>query len=259
MHCGLIYKSAPKIANQLDCPEKSMRQLNIETEGRVLSLCSIKIFTHIEIIDLVVDFQNMLVFILTNENLLITFNIKLMEIENVIRLNGFFTRLFFLKLSTWLVIVDNRSEITILYYRQKLFYLLFKTNLGFLHLKCLEEYNYKKVILLDEMGELCVYKIDLKSQSLRLIHRSVLQDNQTIKGFLYIPSVLFTLLYKIHKSLPNILIIEENLHFDLGAFGRNLPIPADSAGQGHGQNQPPLEPGRTGHLPRPPRKGLLLR
>jgi hypothetical protein len=172
-----------------DDPCNSLRSFNIEIEGKVLSLCQIPIVNHIEITDLVVDFRNMLVFILTNENFLITLNINSFEIENVIKLNGYFTRLFFLKLSNLLVVVDNRSEITIMNYQQKVFYLIFKTNLGFMHLKRMEEYNFKKIILLDENGELCIFKINIESQSLKMINKSILKDEQTIKGFFYIPSV----------------------------------------------------------------------
>ena len=158
----------------------------------MLSLCSIRVSTHVEVADFVVDFKNSTVFVLTSGNLLMSFNIKHNYVENVLKLKGFFTRLFFLPLSGWLVVVDNRSEISILAYEQKLFRKVFETNLGLVHLKRLQEYNVGKLVLLDKEGELSFYKLDAEKHSLTLFHKFNLKDNQLIKDFLYIPSVRLT-------------------------------------------------------------------
>jgi hypothetical protein len=121
--------------------------------------------------------------------LLITFNLTTKEIENVLNLKGYFTRLFLLNLSHWLVIVNNRSEITILNYRQKLFHKVFETSLGLMHLKRLQEFNIRKIAILDKEGQLSFYRLDLESQSLILFHKFKLIQHQTIKDYLYIPSV----------------------------------------------------------------------
>lgn len=157
-----------------------------------MALSSIKHSKRLELGSFVPDMSRQLIYVLTNGYLLIAFNLKTREIENVLKLRGFKLRMFFLDKSDWLVFVDNRSEILILEYHQKQFRIIVKFDLGLIHLEKIEEILPGKVALLDRGGELGFYDIDSSQRCMEQTDRLKPLVNQSIKDFLYIPSVTLT-------------------------------------------------------------------
>ena len=155
----------------------------------IISLNNIEHPKRLELISFKMDFNRNLVYILTNGYLLVTFNLKSKEIENVLKLKGFKLRMFFLRKSDWLVFVDNRSEILILEYNQKQFHTIMRLDFGLIHLEKVEEILHGKVALLDRGGELGFYEIDLRLKKMEQTNRLRPLLNESIKDFLYIPSV----------------------------------------------------------------------
>jgi hypothetical protein len=163
-----------------------------DSRGTILSLNTIEHLHRLELDSFVTDFNRQLLYVLTNGHLLIAFNLKTREIENVLRLKGFKLRMFFLNKSDWIVFVDNRSEITILEYIQKQFHIIMKFDLGLIHLEKVEEILHGKVALLDRGGELGFYDIDQRRKKMEQTNRLKPLLNQSIKDFLYISSVSLT-------------------------------------------------------------------
>jgi hypothetical protein len=160
-----------------------------DSRGTIVPLNNIEHSNRLELISFVTDFNRQLLYVLTNGHLLIAFNLKTREIENVLKLKGFKLRMFFLKKSDWIVFVDNRSEISILEYIQKQFHVIMKLDLGLIHLEKVEEILHGKVALLDRGGELGFYDIDQRRKKMEQTNRLKPLLNQSIKDFLYISSV----------------------------------------------------------------------
>lgn len=157
--------------------------------GSIISLNNIKHSKRLELIAFKVHFVRKLVYILTNGHLLIAFNLKSREIENVVKLKGYKLRMFLFDKSDWLVFVDNRSELMILEYHQKQFHWIMKVDLGLIHLEKAEEILHGKIALLDRGGEIGFYDINARSKTMEQTNRLRPLMNQSIKDFLYISTV----------------------------------------------------------------------
>ena len=167
-----------------------MEMMSSENQGKVRSLNNIDMKQRLDLQDFVPEFRRKLVFILTSANIMIAFSYRKGEVENITYLKGFKTRLFFLEKSNWIVTVNNRSEVCMLDYRQKLFYTVMKLDLGLVHLERMAEVGPCRLAMLDREGELGFYEIDRRLKTLELINNLKPLENQAINDFLYIPTVI---------------------------------------------------------------------
>jgi hypothetical protein len=158
-------------------------------QGRVVSLNSIEFGEKILFKDFVADFNRKIIFILTHSDFVLVFNLQTNDIENVTELKGFKKRISYLDKSDWILTIDNRSQISILEYRQKLFHQVIKLDLGFVQIQKISEMTPSRLIFLDRQGKLSFY--DIQRRKKQLVFVSVIKpvENQTITDFLYIPSV----------------------------------------------------------------------
>lgn len=158
-------------------------------QGKVVSLNTIEFGEKIQFKDFIVDFTRKIIFILTHSNFILVFNLITNDIENVIELKGFKKRITYLDKSSWILTIDNRSEISILDYRQKLFHLVIKLDLGLVQIHKISEMTPSRLIFLDRQGKLSFYDIQRKKKQLSFVSIIKPLENQTIADFLYIPSV----------------------------------------------------------------------
>lgn len=149
-----------------------------------------------------VDFGRELIFIVTSNNFLLSFNLKTREVENVLKLKGFKTRLFYLQQTQKLVLVQNRSDTIFLDYRQKMFFSVHKDSFGLLHLQKIGEIGINSLVFLDREGEFLFFRLGSRGRGLQLTSRMKPLHDQAVKDFLYIPSVSLPHISNIALDLP---------------------------------------------------------
>lgn len=88
-----------------------------------------------------------------------------------------------------LVLVQDRSDMIFLDYRQKMFFSVHKDNFGLLHLQKIGEIGINRLVFLDREGEFLFFMLGSRGRGLQLTSRMKPLHDQAIKDFLYIPSV----------------------------------------------------------------------
>lgn len=176
--------------------------------SKVISLNCLDLKERLSLKNYSIDMIRGLVFLNTTASLLIVFNFRSGEIENVMKITQYRSRVYYLPLTSKLVLVNNRSEICFMDYRQKMFFVSLRVDLGLLHLKKVEEIGVNKLVFLESEGELMFFDYNSKKDRLCMTNRVKPLADQAIKNFIFIFSVsnflLLCLIEIILKSISNI-------------------------------------------------------
>lgn len=156
---------------------------------------SLELSDRLNLSKFVADFTRSLIFVITTSNLLIVLNFLKGEIECILKLEGFRTRMSYLPETGRLAFIDRRSEVTFLKYQNKMFFVTFKIDFGLMHLKSISEMWKNHFLFLDREGELIFYRF--KNSKLKLLRRLKPLQDQAIKDSLFIFSVLFIFILKL--------------------------------------------------------------